>query len=322
MPAGEVNSFTSDQFDPAVLARSKNGATISVCLPARNEEETVGSIVEMIRGSLMDEHGLDTAPALVDEVIVMDDDSTDRTAQVAADAGARVVTVRDVLTELPTGSGKGNVLWKSVAACRGDLIVWIDADLTSFDTSYVAGLLGPLLVDPTVAMVKGFYQRPEHNGVGGGRTTEIMARPLISTFFPELAMIRQPLGGEYAARREVLERLPFCQGYGVETGLLIDIATLLGTGTICQVDLGVRTHRSRTLHDLSAQAMEVLHTVVQRAPGVEWNDQWSTELLHPNEPAVTVQTAERPPLVSCPEYLRPSDQIETVGSGREASHAD
>jgi len=261
-------------------------------VPARDEAETVGPIVQTI--ATLQHRGL------VDEIVVMDDRSTDATAEIAAAAGARVVSVPDVLPETGTASGKGNVLWASVAASAGDVIVWIDADLRSFTPDYVIGLLGPLLTDPEVTLVKGFYERPSVGGVGGGRTTELMARPVLATFFPELGVIDQPLGGEYASRRSILEQLPFPQGYGVETGLLIDIAHRWGVDRIAQVDLGVREHRHQPLSALSAQAMEVLHAALLRA-GAD-RATLGRVLMRPDAAPVEVRVDERPPLIEVAGY--------------------
>ncbi len=290
---------SADDYSLDALCEKKGTSTISVCLPARNEAATVGPIVQ----SIVNHFGAhaDGGRALVDEVIVMDDRSTDATAEVAAQAGARVVSVNAVLPGAGVGHGKGNVLWKSVAASVGDIIVWIDADLRSFTPSYVLGLLGPLVTDPEVALVKGFYERPEQAGSGGGRTTELMARPLFATFFPELSVIRQPLGGEYAARREILEQVPFAQGYGVEAGLLIDITRRVGVDRVAQVDLGVRAHRNRPLKALSPQAMEVMHAVLRRSQLTDYGSLART-LVRPDAPPVEVQVDERPPLVETPGY--------------------
>ncbi len=301
MLRSQIDVSTTEQINPSSSNDVKNGLSISVVLPARNEQDTVASIVESIRKNLMSTDTGSTV-GLIDELIVMDDSSTDDTAEVARQAGATVVAVSDVLRECGPGSGKGNVLWKSVAATKGDIIVWIDADLTSFHPGFVTELVKPLLRDPSISMVKGFYQRPEVGGIGGGRTTEIMARPLISTFFPHLAMIKQPLAGEYASRRSVLERLPFCEGYGVETGLLIDIAATNGIDSIAQVDLGVRHHRVRPLHDLTAQSMEVLHSVLHRLPGGVDDLELATVLTRPDHPQLEVKVAERPPLITCDGY--------------------
>ena len=295
---------SADEFSLASLCDAKGSTTISVCLPARNEAATVAPIVE----SIVRHFGPHAAGVpLVDEVIVMDDGSVDATAEVAARAGATVVAVDSVLADAGPGAGKGNVLWKSVAASGGDIVVWIDADLRSFTPSYVLGLLGPLLEDPEIAMVKGFYERPEHAGVGGGRTTELMARPVLATFFPELAMIRQPLGGEYAARRSILEQVPFAQGYGVETGLLIDVAHLVGVDRIAQVDLGTRSHRNRPLRALSQQAMEVLHAALRRVDGGDALTR-STVLARPDAAPVEIQVDERPPLLEVPGYRSPGGE--------------
>ena len=205
-----------------------------------------------------------------------------------------------MLPEAGTATGKGNVLWASVAASVSDVIVWIDADLRSFTPDYVIGLLGPLLTDPEVTLVKGFYERPSVGGVGGGRTTELMARPVLATFFPELSVIEQPLGGEYASRRSILEQLPFPQGYGVETGLLIDIAHRWGVDRIAQVDLGIREHRHQPLSALSSQAMEVLHAALLRA-GAD-RATLGRVLMRPDTGPVEVRVDERPPLVEIPGY--------------------
>ena len=231
-------------------------------MPARDEAATVGAICEAIVEACM-------APGLVDELIVLDDGSTDETASVASAAGAKVVAVDDVLPELRRGRGKGNVLWKSLAVCDADVLVWCDADLSSFTPSWVTRLVAPLLEDDGLRFVKGFYRRPiDAEGQGGGRTTELVARPLLSRFFPALASLRQPLSGECAARVDLLRQLPFVESYGVEVGLLIDVQRVAGLDAMAQVDLGDKVHRHRTLDELSLQAAEILDTVLQRA-GVE-----------------------------------------------------
>lgn len=281
------------------LVAAKAGRTISVCLPARNEEATVGPIVAAITNGLTAAEG----PALVDELLVLDDGSTDETALEAKQAGAEVVAVADVLPTVRRGKGKGNVLWKSIAASSGDVIVWCDTDLTSFTPSYVTRLVAPLLGDPDLALVKGFYERPvDETGQGGGRTTELLARPLLSLYFPPLATIRQPLGGEAAATRSLLERLPFVESYGVESALLIDTYRLLGHEAMAQVDLGVRRHRHRDLLSLSEQAAEILPIVLGRA-GVELPDPVPPLINHGGEER-PVRLAERPPMVEVEAYRR------------------
>lgn len=248
--------------DPGRTAdlKAAAGVSVSVCLPARDEAGTVGAIVRELRQVLVEAH------PVVDEVIVLDDGSTDATAAVAAAAGATVIAEASVLPGAGPGSGKGNALWKSLHASRGDLVCWLDADVTTFGVHYVTRLIEPLLTDPGVVFVKGYYERPvDRNGDGGGRVTELVARPLISYLFPHLSGIVQPLGGEYAGRRPALESVPFVEGWGVELGLLVDLAHRYGTGALAQVDLGVRRHRHRPLTELGPQAMAVLVTALRRA---------------------------------------------------------
>lgn len=275
------------------LGGLKGRRTVAVCLPALDEESTVGTICAEIRRTLM----APVAP-LVDDLVVVDDNSADRTRQVARSAGARVVGTEDVLPEAGPGSGKGNALWKSVAATDADLIVWCDADLRSFEAHYVTGLLEPLLTDERIVLVKGYYDRMLDGRPGGGRTTELMARPLLAQFCPELAHIRQPLGGEYAVRRSAVEEVPFVQGWGVEVALLIDLSRRFGAEAIAEADLGVREHRNRPLAELSPQALAILQTVLQRA-GVDapsLRGGWSATLRIPGFEPRTVELSERPPL--------------------------
>ena len=293
-----IRTFHHDDFVAARLAEQKaeQGLAISVCLPARDEALTVGSIVEVLRDRLVEGCGL------VDEVVVADDHSTDRTAEVARAAGARVVAVDDVLPELGRGQGKGEALYKSLAAAEGDLIVWCDADITDFGPRFVVGLVGPLLARPDLDFVKGFYDRPVGDSPhGGGRVTELMARPAIAALFPHLASIVQPLSGEYAGRRALLERLPFVQGYGVDLGLLVDIAQVAGTEVMAQVDLGTRRHRNRSLDQLGPQALAVLQTALRRAGTTHGG---TATLVRPDLEPVEVATDERPPLVDVPSHRR------------------
>lgn len=288
-------SFPPGRFAVAdlVAAKARTGLTVSVCLPARNEEATVAQVVAAIRAALV------TGVGLVDEVLVVDDHSDDRTAALAAAAGARVVDASAVLTGHGEGHGKGEALWKSVHESTGDLVVWVDADIVDFDPAFVVGLLGPLLTDPAIHFVKGHYHRPEADGVGGGRVTELLARPLLAQYFPELAEVAQPLAGEYAARRSLLEQLPFVVGYGVDVALLIDAARAVGVEGLAQVDLGVRHHRNRSLAELGPQALAVSQAILDRAgvrpPG-------PAVLRRPGQAPVTLAVHERPPLAS----LRPA----------------
>jgi glucosyl-3-phosphoglycerate synthase len=249
------SDFTLD----SVLAL-KGCHRISLCIPARDEAATVGPIVATLHAPLVQVCGL------IDELVVLDHRSTDATAHVARDAGARVVDADSVLPEYGPALGKGDVLWRSLAATSGDIIVWLDADLVGLTPEVVLGLVGPLLADPSVTMVRAVYERALGGRAGeGGRVTELTARPVLSLLHPRLAHVRQPLGGEYAARREVLESVPFEPDYGVEMGLLIDIAAAWGAESIAQVDVGRRVHRNRPLSALAGQAREVLRAALSRA---------------------------------------------------------
>ncbi len=256
-----IRTFEVDDCAAHLLAAAKAGRTVSVCIPCRDEAATIGPLVSVIRRELM---GRDN---IVDELIVLDDRSTDDTARVAAHAGARVVSIDDVHAVHGWGHGKGNALWATLLVSHGDFVVWCDGDVTSFEPNWVVKLLSPMLDDESVALVKALYHRPTRYG-GGGRTTELVARPLMSMYFPELTGLAQPLSGEYAGRRDVLERLVFQQGWGVEIAMLIDICRLYGPEAIAQVDLGTRDHRNRSLQSLSVQAAEVMATMLSRA-GVE-----------------------------------------------------
>ena len=222
--------------------------SVSVCVPARNEATTVGAVVRAL-----------VASPFADEVVVVDDRSTDATAEMAAAAGARVV-------EAEGGPGKGEALWTSLVASAGELVVWCDADLEGVGPELVGRLVAPLLADEGIGFVKGRWSRSLDGRTGeGGRVTELLARPLLERLFPELRGIAEPLAGECAGRRVLLEQLPFEAGYGVDLGLLLDMARLAGPGAIAQVDLGVRVHRNRPLAELGSTARQVLHVALARA---------------------------------------------------------
>lgn len=272
-----------------------------MCLPARDEEATVGRVVATVRRSLVEQL------RLVDEIVVMDDGSTDETAAVARAAGARVVQVPELLPDLRPGAGKGNAMWKSLYACEGDLLCWVDADIRNFRADFVTRLLAPLLNDPDVGMVKGFYRRPLYGEpTGGGRVTELMARPVLSYLFPLLTRFVQPLSGEYAARRSVLEIVPFVEGWGVEIGLLLDVVHRFGIQSVTQVDLGVREHRNRPLDELGPQALAILATALRRAGIDAWDPPFAAELVRFDDDLaperVQVVVRERPPMITVPAY--------------------
>ncbi|NML50025.1 glucosyl-3-phosphoglycerate synthase [Streptomyces sp. R302] len=295
------------------LLAAKRGTTVSVVLPALNEEATVGDIVSVIRRELMTE-----AVPLVDELVVIDSGSTDRTAEVAAAAGARVVARDAILPRIPAVPGKGEVLWRSLMVTGGDVVCFVDADLKDFSADFVTGIVGPLLTDPDVDFVKAMYDRPfgtEPDGLAsgktpgqGGRVTELVARPLLNLHWPRLAGFVQPLGGEYAARRSLLERLPFPVGYGVELGLLVDALHTVGLDALAQVDVGVRKHRHQDGQALGRMAAAIYRTAQLRLSRGHLVRPRLTQFErgeHGFEPhTYAVDTEERPPMVEIAEYAQ------------------
>jgi glucosyl-3-phosphoglycerate synthase len=288
---GPSRVFHHREFAVRALLEAKQDHVVTLCLPAKDEAATVGAIVALVRRQLMER------VPLVDEIMVVDDGSADDTAAVARAAGARVEASAALLPELGPGTGKGEAMWKGLSAAEGDIVVWCDADITNFGTRFVTGLLGPLLTEPSVGFAKGFYDRPVAGTVGtGGRNTELVARPLIALLHPHLSGIVQPLSGEYGGRRDVLEAVPFVQGYGVDLGLLIDISARFGLGAIGQVDLGVRVHRNRSLDELSPQALAIMQTAFAKAhlSGIAS----AATLLRPGLEPLPMEHVERPPLGS------------------------
>ena len=292
----------ADRTLPQIMAAKRaTGQSVSVVLPALDEEATVGEIVAVIRRELM------RRVPLVDELVVVDSGSTDRTAAVAAAAGARVVPRDEILPRIPAVPGKGEVLWRSLLVTGGDIVCFVDADLREFSADFVSGIVGPLLTDPEVHLVKAMYDRPLDAAPGeGGRVTELMARPLLNLHWPRLAGFVQPLGGEYAARRSLLEQLPFPVGYGVELGMLVDSLHLVGLDALAQVDVGVRRHRHQDGRALGRMSAAIYRTAQLRlARG---------HLLRPAltqfergaggfEPRTyAVDTEERPPMTQIAEY--------------------
>lgn len=301
-------SVADRPLDQLLAAKRRTGSTVSVVLPALDEQETVGEIVSVIRDELAC-----AAVPLVDEVVVMDSGSTDRTAEVSAAAGAKVIHRDEVLPRLPVRPGKGEVLWRSLLATSGDIVCFVDADLREFSADFVSGTVGPLLTDPGLQFVKAMYDRPLRSSpAGGGRVTELVARPLLNLHWPRLAGLVQPLGGEYAARRSLLERLPFPVGYGVELALLVDALELVGLDALAQVDVGVRRHRHQDGQALGRMAAAIYATAERRlarephgaAPGP------STALTQFERDAAgrfvprthALEAEERPPMVEIPEY--------------------
>jgi glucosyl-3-phosphoglycerate synthase len=252
-----IASYHHRDFPLARLQAMKRGRLVSVCVPARDEATTIGSIVATVRRDLIE------AAGLVDELVVVDDGSTDATAAVAVAAGARVVPASEVAG---SRQGKGAAMRRGLAECSGETVVFLDGDVESFGPHFVTGLLGGLWSRPGTMLVKACYRRPlGESPSGGGRVTELAARPVLSLLFPELSGVVQPLAGEVAVRREALEHIELADGYGVEIAMLIDIARRYGVGAIAQVDLDVRIHRNRPLHELAPQARDVLDAALARA---------------------------------------------------------
>ncbi|WP_431994639.1 glucosyl-3-phosphoglycerate synthase [Streptomyces griseoflavus] len=284
-----------------LAAKRATGQTVSVVLPALNEEATVGEIVSVIRRDLV------LRAPLVDEVVVVDSGSTDRTAETAAAAGATVVHRDAILPRIPAVPGKGEVLWRSLLVTRGDVVCFVDADLREFSSDFVSGIVGPLLTDPAVHLVKAMYDRPLGAAAGqGGRVTELMARPLLNMHWPQLAGFVQPLGGEYAARRSLLERLPFPVGYGVELGMLVDALHLVGLDALAQVDVGVRKHRHQDGQALGRMAAAIYRTAQLRLARGHLVRPSLTQFERAGagfEPRTySVDTEERPPMAGVAEY--------------------
>jgi glucosyl-3-phosphoglycerate synthase len=262
----EAHTFHHSEFrDLRALVEAKEaaGVTISLCIPTLNEERTIGKEVVIFRSELMQRY------PLLDEIAVIDSGSTDKTLEIAANFGADTYLAEDILPEVGAKRGKGENLWKAIYQLSGDIIVYIDADIKNIHPRFVYGLVAPLIYHPEMQYVKAFYDRPlaYRHGIrpsGGGRVTEILIRPLFSLFFPELTAIIQPLSGEYAVRREVLEQIPFPIGYGVETSHLLDVYARYGMQAFGQTDLDQRVHRNQPTRSLGRMAFGILQTFLSR----------------------------------------------------------
>ena len=295
-------------FDPAALLAAKEaaGVRVSVVIPARDEEAGVGGVVTAIRRAWVED------VPLVDELVVIDSDSVDTTARAAAEAGATVFSAKDIRPDVGPATGKGEALWKALHATTGDVLLFLDADLIEWGPHFVPGLLGPLLTDDEVQLVKAVYARPMLDEQGreaeqGGRVTELVARPLLALHWPQLASLVQPLSGEWAIRRSAFEQLSVPMGYGVEIAAVIDVAQRYGVAALAQVDLGRRTHRHHRHDQLGPMALQVLAAALVRYGGQPAVDQVVltqftalTTGFQPQERAVNV--AERPPAASIPGY--------------------
>jgi len=331
-------TFHHSQFsDVARLVELKRaqGLTISLCLPALNEEKTIGREIRVLKRALMDHQ------PLLDQSLVVDSGATDHTRKIAARHGAEVHLADDHLPEMGPLRGKGENLWKSLYLAQGDILVWVDADIRNIHPKFVYGLVGPLLMYPEIGYVKAFYRRPIRIGRrlrpgGGGRVTELLVRPFLSLLYPDLSMLAQPLSGEYAGRRSLLERVPFLSGYPVEVGLLIDIEQRFGMQCIAQVDLDVRVHRNQPIDRLRNMSSAILSVLMMRSEqsgklalleglGHEIN------LVQKDGPAYIRATEEirgkqRPPMISVDAYRKqrgiPEDDlavIESAGARQRAA---
>ena len=315
------NTFHSREFrdvDRLVELKRRQGLTISLGLPSLNEEATIGEVICTLKSALIE------ASPLLDEIVVIDSGSKDRTPEIARSLGVPLVQHSDVLPGHGSFKGKGEALWKSLHVLKGDLVVWCDTDISNIHPQFVYGTLGPLLTDQRIGYVKGFYRRPLNYGgelqaAGGGRVTELAARPLINLFYPMLSGLVQPLSGEYAGRRELLERLPFFTGYGVEIGHLIDILENFGLNCIAQTDLGVRIHRNQELLNLSKMAFAIMQVAIKRLGDrhrihllEEVNR--SMKLIEYNSDRLSLEVREigdweRPPMAAIAEYLLERAQV-------------
>ena len=308
------NTFHADEFSDLkqlMALKEKSGQTISLALPALNEEQTVARVIQTIKRSLMDE------VPLLDEIVLIDSNSSDRTREIARELGVPVYIHQELLPEMGARTGKGEGLWKSLLVTHGDIIAWIDTDIVNIHPRFVYGILGPLLLSPHIQFVKGFYRRPLKVGGtleagGGGRVTELTARPLLNLFYPELSGVVQPLAGEYASRRSFLEQTPFFSTYGVETGLLIDAFEAHGLAAIAQVDLLERIHHNQSLEALSKMSFVIIQAFLRKLEK-RYGQQMvedvnkSMKLIRRTAGGYSLEVAEiieheRPPMLEVPAY--------------------
>jgi hypothetical protein len=325
------NTFHADEFanlKQLMALKERQGSTISLALPALNEEATIGKVILTVKKALMDD------VPLLDEIVVIDSASTDRTRQIAEGLGVPVYVHQELLPELGARAGKGEALWKSLLVTRGDIIAWIDTDIINIHPHFVYGIVGPLLLDRAIQLVKGFYRRPLRMGdkiqvSGGGRVTELTARPLLNLFYPELSGVVQPLAGEYAGRRESLEKASFFSGYGVETGLLIDVFEQFGLRAIAQVDLQERIHRNQGLEALSKMSFAIIQAVLRKIEkryerSIVDDVNKTMKLVRHTSTGYSlvveeIAERERPPMVNVPAYYERMQEINQVAPTRLGS---
>jgi glucosyl-3-phosphoglycerate synthase len=308
------NTFHADEFadlERLIALKKEQGVTVSLALPSLEEEQTVGKVIRTVKKALMED------VPLLDEIVLVDSNSADRTRAIARRERIPVYIHQELLPELEPRSGKGEALWKSLLVTRGDIVLWLDTDIVNIHPRFVYGILGPFLHDPRIQFVKGFYRRPLRVGNitqagGGGRVTELIARPLINLFYPELSGIIQPLSGEYGARRSFLERIPFFSGYGVETGLLIDAYETHGLASIAQVDLLERIHHNQPLEALSKMSFIILQAFLRKlerryGQTLVEDINKSMKLVRQSAGAYFLDVeeiieTERPPMIEMPAY--------------------
>jgi len=309
------NTYHADEFsqlNELMELKRQQGVTISLALPALDEQETVGKVINMMKKELI------RKVPLLDEIVLIDSNSTDRTREIAKKTGVPVYIHQHLLERLGARQGKGEALWKSLLVTSGDIIVWVDTDIVNIHPRFVYGIIGPLLLNSQIQLVKGFYRRPLRVGEkmqagGGGRVTELTARPLLNLFYPELSGVVQPLSGEYAGRREALEQVSFFSGYGVETGLLIDIYEKFGLQAIAQVDLLERIHHNQHLEALSKMSFAIIQTVFRKLESrfgraVLEDVNRSMKLIRHGSKGYFLEVEEiaereRPPMIEVQEYL-------------------
>jgi glucosyl-3-phosphoglycerate synthase len=295
-----------------VEAKKKKNLTISLCLPTLNEEKTIGKEIIIFRSELMERY------PLIDEIAVIDSGSEDNTLEVAKNYGADTYLASDILPGLDPKRGKGENLWKAIYQLKGDIIVYVDADISNIHPRFVYGLVAPLIYRDEVKYVKGFYDRPlafsgDVRASGGGRVTEILVRPLFSLFFPDLTAMIQPLSGEYAVRREVLEQIAFPVGYGVETSHLIDVYHKYGLEAFAQTDLDKRVHENKPTQALGKMAFGILQTFIKRARALGVIEKAEHETIlrqfqarqdQYEQNLIEIVEEERPPMIEIDEYRK------------------
>ncbi|MDY6905088.1 MAG: glucosyl-3-phosphoglycerate synthase [Thermodesulfobacteriota bacterium] len=323
----ETNTFHHSTFadlKQMVAVKEERGLTISLCLPTLNEEKTIAKEIVIMKSELM------TRYPLLDEIVVVDSGSEDRTVEIAAAYGAKTHVADNIFPDLVKYRGKGENLWKALYVAKGDIIVYIDADIKNIHPRFVYALVGPLVLSETIRFTKAFYDRPialDEKKIlpsGGGRVTELVVRPLFSLFFPELAQILQPLSGEYAGFREIFERIPFPIGYGIETSMILDIYKKWGLHVMAQTDLDRRVHRNQDTKALGRMAFVVMKTFfdrIEKLGRVTLREALFDEMIQfvlankEHIPEVhRLSLSERPPIIEIPEYREKFAVDQTLGA--------